>query len=76
MPLAFVLISADAKKIKQILAAIQKTNGVIEAYSVAGPHDIVAKLQAEKFGEIADIVTQKLQGISGVRNTLTLFAFE
>ncbi|MEW6592987.1 MAG: Lrp/AsnC ligand binding domain-containing protein [Candidatus Hadarchaeota archaeon] len=76
MPLAFVLISADAKKINQILAAIRKTEGVVEAYSVAGPHDIVAKLQAKKFGEVAEIVTQKLQRITGIKNTLTLFAFE
>jgi len=76
MPVAFVLIDADVGKTHDILSTLKRTEGVVEAYTVAGPHDIVVKLQADKFEKVAEAVTQKLHKIGGVKNTLTLFAFE
>jgi len=76
MPVAFVLIDAEVGKIHGILSELRKIDGVVEAYSVAGPHDIVVKLQAEKFEKVAEGVTQKLHKIGGIKNTVTLFAFE
>ena len=76
MPIAFVLVDADVGKIREILSTLRRTEGVAEAYTVAGPHDLVVKLQAEKFEKVAETVTQKIHKIDGVKNTLTLFAFE
>lgn len=76
MPIAFVLVDAEVSKIREILDTIKGTEGVAEAYTVAGPHDIMVKLQADNFEKVAEAVTQKLHKIGGVKNTLTLFAFE
>jgi DNA-binding Lrp family transcriptional regulator len=76
MPIAYVLIDADVGKIGGILQELRKIEGVAEAYSVAGPHDIVVKVQSTKFEEVAQTVTQRIHKIAGVKNTLTLFAFE
>lgn len=76
MAVAFVLMDADVGKVRNILAELKRTKGVAEAYTVAGPHDIVVKLKAEKFEKVAEAVTKKLHKIGGVKNTLTLFAFE
>lgn len=76
MPVAFVLINAEVGKIREILTELRKIEGVAEAYSVAGPYDIVVKLQAEKFEKVAEGVTQKLHKLGGIKNTVTLFAFE
>ncbi|MGC8816819.1 MAG: Lrp/AsnC family transcriptional regulator [Candidatus Hadarchaeum sp.] len=76
MPVAFVLIDADIGKVREILDQLRRTEGVVEAYTVAGPHDIVVKLQADKFEKVAEAVTRKIQLVEGVKNTLTLFAFE
>ncbi len=76
MPVAFVLVDADVGKVRDILATLKRTAGVVEAYTVAGPHDIVVKLQADKFEKVAEAVTQRVHKIDGVKNTLTLFAFE
>ena len=76
MPVAFVLVDADVKKVQDILNELKRTEGVAEVYTVAGPHDIVAKLQADKFEKVAEAVTQKIHKIEGVKNTVTLFAFE
>ena len=75
MPTAFVLINAEVGKIRNILTELQKVKGVAEVYSVAGPYDMVVKLQAEKFEKVAEGVTQKLHKIGGIKNTVTLFAF-
>lgn len=76
MPTAFVLVNAEVGKIRDILGELRKIGGVAEVYSVAGPYDIVAKLQAEKFEKVAEGVTQRLHKIGGIKNTVTLFAFE
>ncbi|MEM3402793.1 MAG: Lrp/AsnC ligand binding domain-containing protein [Candidatus Hadarchaeales archaeon] len=76
MPVAYVLVDADVGKIRGILQELRKTEGVAEAYSVAGPHDIVVKVESPKFEDVAQAVTQKIHKIPGVKNTLTLFAFE
>jgi len=76
MPVAFVLVDADVKRVRDILSELRRVEGVVEAYTVAGPHDIVAKLQADKFEKVAEAVTQKIHKIDGVKNTVTLFAFE
>ena len=76
MPIAYVLVNAEVGKIREILGEIRKIEGVSEAYSVAGPYDFIVKLDAEKFEKVAEDVTKRLHKIGGIKNTLTLFAFE
>ena len=66
MATAFVLVNAEIGKIGEILGELRKIEGVVEAYAVAGPYDIVAKLQAEKFEQVAEAVTRRLHKIGGV----------
>lgn len=76
MAIAYVLVDAEVGKIREILGEVRGIEGVTEAYSVAGPHDIVAKVESEKFEKVAEGVTRKLHKIGGIKNTTTLFAFE
>jgi DNA-binding Lrp family transcriptional regulator len=76
MPVAFVLVNVEVGKTRDILDALKKIKGVAEAYTVAGPYDIVVKLQADKFDKVAEGVTKNLHKIPGITNTVTLFAFE
>lgn len=76
MAIAFVLVDTEVGKTQEVLSEIRKIEGVAEAYSVAGLHDIVVKIQAEKFEKVAEGVTQQLHKIGGIKNTVTLFAFE
>jgi len=75
MPIAFVLINAEVGKTGEVLKELRGIEGVVEAYSVAGPYDIVAKFQTDKFEKVAEGVTKKLHKICGIKNTVTLFAF-
>ncbi|RLG57699.1 MAG: Lrp/AsnC family transcriptional regulator [Hadesarchaea archaeon] len=76
MPLAFVLIDAEAGKVQEIINSLKKIQGVTEAYGVTGPHDIVVKIQLQRFEEVAATVSQKIHKLGGVKNTLTMFTFE
>jgi DNA-binding Lrp family transcriptional regulator len=76
MPLAFVLIDAEAGKVREIIEGLKRIEGVVEAYGVTGPHDIVVKIQLERFEDIAETVTQRIHRLEGIKNTLTMFTFE
>jgi DNA-binding Lrp family transcriptional regulator len=76
LAIAYVLVDAEVGKVRGILGELRKAEGVAEAYSVSGQHDIVVKIEAEKFEQVAEKVTQKLHKIGGIKSTSTLFAFE
>jgi DNA-binding Lrp family transcriptional regulator len=76
MVVAFVLIQSEVGKTRELVQKIRGISGVAEAYLVAGPYDILVKLQSERFETVAETVTERIQRLEGVRNTLTLFAFE
>jgi DNA-binding Lrp family transcriptional regulator len=76
MPVAYVLINAEVGLVAGLVKELRNIEGVVEAYSVAGPYDIVAKVQAERFEQVAEVVTRRVHRLTGIRNTLTLFAFE
>jgi len=75
MPVAFVLVNAKIGKIDQVLDELLKVDEVTEAYSVAGPYAIVAKIEADRFERLAEIIPQKIHSIQGIEGTLTLPAF-
>jgi DNA-binding Lrp family transcriptional regulator len=75
MPVAFVLIETEIGKIGEVLDKLQSLEEVVEAFSVAGPYSIVARIEAKSFEDLSKIVPQKIQGIKGITRTLTLLAF-
>lgn len=76
MPIAFVLVDTQVKKVESILEEIREIDSVKEAYSVAGTHDIIAKVHKDGFQDVAVDVTKRIHKIDGIKNTETLFAFK
>jgi DNA-binding Lrp family transcriptional regulator len=74
MPVAFVLVNAEIGKIEDVLDKLLRINEVVEAYSVAGPYAIVAKVEADRFERLTEIVP-RFHEIEGITGTLTLLAF-
>ena len=73
---AIVLIQADRTAIRSLGGALAGVEGVAEAYSVTGEWDFVAMLRVRDPAEVAEVVTQRLAGLEGIKNTQTLVAFE
>ena len=48
---------------------------VVDVYSVAGDYDLVAIIQSAEYERLAEIVTEKLQGLEAITTTTTLMAF-
>ena len=57
-------------------AQLAGISGVAEAYSVTGDWDFVAIVGVQRHEELAEVVTNRIGGLTGVRRTQTMVAFE
>jgi DNA-binding Lrp family transcriptional regulator len=72
---AIVLISAEVGRIPEVAAAIAELNGVSEVYSVTGDVDLIAVVRVRHHEELADVIADQLNKVSGVLGTQTHIAF-
>jgi DNA-binding Lrp family transcriptional regulator len=73
---AFVLINVELGKEEDMLKELRGINGVKEAHFVYGPHDIIAKIEAESMEALKNIVTFKIRGLNEIQGTLTMTVIE
>jgi DNA-binding Lrp family transcriptional regulator len=73
---AIVLINTAQGQVPEVAQALISLPGVAEAYSVAGPYDLVAILRVRRQEELADVVSSHIQKIPGIVATNTLIAFQ
>jgi len=71
---AFVLIETVVGRTKDVVTAINQLEGVKSVYTVTGPYDIIAIIEAESLNEIGDLVTGKVHPIAGISRTVTCLA--
>jgi DNA-binding Lrp family transcriptional regulator len=76
METAFVLIDVESGKVPDVVSELNKLPQVTEVYSIAGEHDILAKLKFAEIGSLGELVPKKIQKIGGIRRTITLLTFE
>jgi DNA-binding Lrp family transcriptional regulator len=72
---AIVLISAEVDRIPEVAAAIAELKGVSEVYSVTGDVDLIAVVRVRHHDELADVIADQLNKVSGVLGTQTHIAF-
>jgi len=72
---AIVLINAEVNRIPEVAAAIAELNGVSEVYSVTGDVDLVAIVRVRHHEELADVIADRLNKVSGILDTQTHIAF-
>ena len=72
---AIVLISAEVDRIPEVAAAIADLKGVSEVYSVTGDVDLIAIVRVRNHEELADVIADQLNKVSGVMGTQTHIAF-
>jgi DNA-binding Lrp family transcriptional regulator len=72
---AIVLISAEVDRIPEVAAAIAELKGVSEVYSVTGDVDLIAVVRVRQHEELADVIADNLNKVSGVLGTQTHIAF-
>jgi DNA-binding Lrp family transcriptional regulator len=68
---AYILIHAEPGMAAAVAAALRDVPGVLEAASVAGPYDVIARAQAPGIDGLARLAASRVQALDGVRRTLT-----
>ncbi len=71
---AFVLIETVVGRSKEVVAALNKLEGVNSVDTVTGPYDIIAVIHGETLNDIGDLVTGKIHPIAGISRTVTCLA--
>ena len=72
---AIVFVKADVARIPEVAEEIAALDGVSEVYSVAGQIDLIALVRVRKHEEVAEVVADRLNKVSGVSETETHIAF-
>jgi DNA-binding Lrp family transcriptional regulator len=65
---AYVLIET---KVGKVAHALTKLDGVQLAEDLAGPYDVIARLQAPSLDELGRLVASQIQVLDGVSRTVT-----
>ena len=68
---AYILIQTEAGKAAVVAAALGGLPGVLEAASVAGPYDVIARAQAQDIDELAQLAASQVQALDGVTRTMS-----
>lgn len=69
---AFVLINTDFGSESEVLKEIKEIPDVIEAHSVHGVYDIIARVETNTMEELKNIISWKIRRRDRVRTTLTM----
>ena len=72
MVIAFVLISTETGKEKDVLQELNSMSEVKEAWTVYGDYDIIAKIESENMDGLNDLILSKLRQVGQVSMTTTL----
>ncbi|MEW5995855.1 MAG: Lrp/AsnC ligand binding domain-containing protein [Candidatus Hadarchaeota archaeon] len=73
---AYSLISAEPGKTTEVFKRLRALEGVRSAEAVAGPYDIVARIEVDSLEKLTKAVFGDIRGIPGVTNTTTLIVVE
>ncbi len=73
---AYSLISAEPGKTAEVFRRVKALEGVKKAEAVAGPYDIVARIEVDSLEKLTKAIFGDIRSISGVTNTTTLIVVE
>ncbi len=73
---AYSLISAEPGKTAEVFKKVKFIDGVVKAEAVAGPYDIVARIEVDSLEKLTKAVFGEVRSIPGVTNTTTLIVVE
>ncbi len=72
---AIVFVKADVARIPEVAEEIASLDGVSEVYSVTGQIDLIALVRVREHEDVASVVAERLNKVSGVSETETHIAF-
>ncbi len=67
----YVFVECEHKETFRAKESIEKIAGVKTADAVTGQYDIIALVRASNIKVLGDVVIKKIQGIPGIKRTIT-----
>ena len=71
-----ILFNVKQKRISGVAEELAEIPEISEVYSVTGIYDLVAIVRTRTNDEVAELVTERLGKIKGIRHTDTMLAFK
>ena len=68
---AYVLVQTEVGKVAHVAQALNDLDGVELAEDIAGPYDVIARIQAPGLDQLGRLVVFRIQVVDGVTRTLT-----
>ena len=68
---AYVLIQTQVGKVAHVAHTLSDLDGVELAEDIAGPYDVIARVQAPGLDQLGRLVASRIQVVDGVTRTLT-----
>jgi DNA-binding Lrp family transcriptional regulator len=72
MATGFVLISVEPGTEREVFQEVIKIDEIVDVHLLFGEYDLIARVEAEDYDVIGDIVVNKVRKIPGVTSTKTL----
>ncbi|MDD3447445.1 MAG: Lrp/AsnC ligand binding domain-containing protein [Gammaproteobacteria bacterium] len=72
---AIVMLRVEHGKVNEVAEKLAERPEISETYSVSGPYDLVAIVRVHENEALADLVTEHIARIEGIRETETMLAF-
>lgn len=73
---AFMLINIETGEIPEVVRQLKRIDPVSEAYMTFGPYDAIAVVAADDVAQLGKIMSNVIQPIPGVIDTLTCIAVD
>ena len=72
MVIGFVLMHVSPLREYEVFNKLSKLHEVIDVHPLFGEYDLIAKIEAEDYESIGEIVIHKIKTIEGIADTMTL----
>jgi len=72
MAIGFVLISTAPAEEHEVYNELLKVKEIVELHALFGVYGLIAKIEAEDFNVLGQVVVDKIRSIAGVIDTKTL----
>ncbi|MEE9202059.1 MAG: Lrp/AsnC ligand binding domain-containing protein [Dehalococcoidia bacterium] len=71
---AYILIECSVGKVRDVVGALKRVEGVKSVDEVTGPYDVILTVEGKDLNAIGDLVTTKVHPIPGVNRTVSCLA--
>jgi DNA-binding Lrp family transcriptional regulator len=72
MAIGYILINTAPAHEHEVYTKLSKVQEIVEVHPLFGEFDLIAKIEAEDFEKLGELVVEKIRSIKGVIDTKTL----